>query len=663
MPVLQERFSRVPLLQEENSGELSVQAEQAERTKSRLLETEQEALRALMEEVDATQRIEKEAINSHPMLLQWKQKLDASEENARKWEQEHNQEVSFLEEEIRKSRNQVEQQQQRLGALEADRENVQDTLRNLEEQRARLELEIKEGDQVVMGSRQRADDARQRYQDLQRQLMDARAQLANIEEQQNMITASLEPGRTEIHRMEMHLSQCKGEIEPLNKELADIDVSIQKERYNVRAAEEVINNAKMFMDEYLCDCGQIKDNLESHRRTLTRAQEAKRQAQSLKTKATEVLRDHEMQLPALQSQWKSLVENRDEIQKKISSLQKELANVENRITEHRRIQDEKKVDVHRLEMDINLADGLFSEAQELETNTLNAIQKEEQKSRFEELQMQECNNKQVTAETRLRSFYDNIERLENRREALFTRLGRNQETTAHLEREMPEKQRAFADIKSKQEINLNSLAEIRRIIGELEAAIQSTNNELKVAEEDYNRYRVKHHEWIDQIGLLDRRISELRANDWNEGINACRFAINENTGRIKNLEAKLRESFINPFAREIADLKGQFAAICERAKQDIAANPPPPLRDQMRREAEAVMRAEFAAGLLDRQKHLTEEAKGLARYLVSADTHVQLDDLGAKRLLSEHLTSGERPNYHRIANAVVELSEQKHIFA
>jgi hypothetical protein len=82
--------------------------------------------------------------------------------------------------------------------------------------------------------------------------------------------------------------------------------------------------------------------------------------------------------------------------------------------------------------------------------------------------------------------------------------------------------------------------------------------------------------------------------------------------------------------------------------------------DQLKSEAEVVMRAEAALTLERQQESVTADTSRMARYHIMSKPRFDIDKQATKALLSEH-TQGK--GTREIASTVLEMCEQHHIHA
>jgi chromosome segregation ATPase len=128
-----------------------------------------------------------------------------------------------------------------------------------------------------------------------------------------------------------------------------------------------------------------------------------------------------------------------------------------------------------------------------------------------------------------------------------------------------------------------------------------------------------------------------------------------------NAKTDLPQLDQNPYESELKAL--------ERKESEVEAHvysfwtpqrAPPSLINQLKREAEAVLRAEAALSLERRQKAICDEAKNLSRYHINTAPSIDIDEEARTTLLKEH-KDGDRVPDRQIAKTVLEMCEQHHI--
>jgi predicted nucleic acid-binding Zn-ribbon protein len=114
----------------------------------------------------------------------------------------------------------------------------------------------------------------------------------------------------------------------------------------------------------------------------------------------------------------------------------------------------------------------------------------------------------------------------------------------------------------------------------------------------------------------------------------------------------------NPHLPDLDRLQSQEAALRSACWDAVKRSPSSAIREQLVREAEAVMRAEAAVACTRKQHQVQSEAADLARFHLERTPRVVLDERATDVMLSE--CTGRRPK-HEIAGIVLDMCEQRHI--
>jgi chromosome segregation ATPase len=257
------------------------------------------------------------------------------------------------------------------------------------------------------------------------------------------------------------------------------------------------------------------------------------------------------------------------------------------------------------------------------------------------------------AEAILKPAQDQVERLSPRRAEYCTRAQELEKSVDGLQERITVLESEWSEVEYR-------VKEHQSYLDNFYSSTAPIREELRDANTTMNNY-------TQQIRVLTRRLEDIEKQlqvgyeDFDRRITLCYAEISNLQGRTEECESRLSSvPHANPNLAQIHQHDEQKAFVMERIKQELHSNPPAELNSQLAREAEAVMRAEFASGILSRQKQIESEAKDLASLRTLAEPKITVDQQATGRLFGEHLTGAD---YRKIASTVVELTEQHHIFA
>ncbi len=129
----------------------------------------------------------------------------------------------------------------------------------------------------------------------------------------------------------------------------------------------------------------------------------------------------------------------------------------------------------------------------------------------------------------------------------------------------------------------------------------------------------------------------------------------------REIKAQIDEPIENVYSAHLAEMEREREDIELCIREELAKSPPDLLKEQMAREADAVLRLDFVSGLLERQRKIESDAKMLASLHmdISQPRFTVIDKEAGERLFTEHFTSDG--DYRRVVTAIKELTSTEHI--
>lgn len=665
MSTVETRFGRLPKLQEERHYELDQQARQAQTYATKLRETAEEAIRIMKEEMERTQHLEMEAIRSHPQLVAWKARVAQVEARCREWQANHDRECREREGELQHLRALQAERQQQLSTFEAQRADADNQWDHLNGDRWRLEQEMEASKHAEEDARRRLHDAISRLKPQEEELEGLRYRLNGLQEQRQRMGPEAEKARHELLRLQSQRDQLAGERSTLTTELVNLEANFQKERDSLNMARAAAQQAADALAEHRGIYDQLVRGTGDHEATIRKAHEAINQAELFRGEAERLRQQEQVKYNRLAGECEGLAGKREALQRQIEELIKERDRVDSALFERRQQQQDCQVEMHALDMDVKRAESLVGDARSLLSVSEGAMTEQLRKRRDEEAVMQgfleqrgihEAEARRIEgicrdAEARIGLLRARLDDLVRQETACDESMVRCREVIVQAERD---RDNVAGDISSL----MAYTDRLKREIEPLRSDITDTERVIgQCADQTLRAQR--------ELEMINQKLSALKNSELMNQIEGHRSRLEELENRLAGIEGRLANlaADVNPYQVELETLRGQETEVQAAAKADILSHPPEVLRQQMAREAEAVMRAEMASGLVARQKQIEMQTKELADLEPSANPRITLDEEAAGRLANEHFVGSPNLDYRRVASAIVELSEQRHISA
>ncbi|PJF19289.1 hypothetical protein PSACC_00896 [Paramicrosporidium saccamoebae] len=647
-------------MQEERHQESELQAHQTGILTQRLHETLVQAENIMKEEMDHTRQLEKDMIEVHPNWINCLQtKLDL-ERQSREWEVGMAEERRRIEGELNMLNVQCQAKQAQVRHLEEERRRAEASRATLEHERAAILSDLNGAHQGEQDSRVRHDEISSRLSSLEEQIRTTERMQLNLIQRKNEIGPELEKYQQDVRTQQEQLNSFKASYSATNQELMRWEGMLAKAKADYDRAVGLILDSQAGADENRGVYDALKSSVGNNEEKLKRARDTAQRAMELKNQATALKNQHETQLKALQGENQTLSARKDELQRQIEELMRQQAHVIDQLNTNMSSQGQLQQEIQCLQHDEKQANDFYQDTLGLQRSLEQSVRESReslgnQQSLIESFMAKksEAERGKREAEALLKPAQDQMERLSprmaeyrSRVQELEDSVNGLQETIAALEPEWNELEYRIKEHQSHLEKFHSNIAPVRE---ELRAANTSMNNCTQQM-----RVLTRRHDDIDKQ-------LQVGHEDFDRRITMCYAEISNLQGRAEECEKRLSSvPRSNPILAQLYQHEEQRAFVVEQIKQELHSNPPAELNAQLAREAEAVMRAEFASGLLSRQKQIESEAKDLASLRTLTEPKITVDQQATGRLFGEHLTGAD---YRKLASTVVELTEQHHIFA
>lgn len=657
MASLVSRFSVLPRMQEERQYEANLLAQQAQQNTRRLQETREEAERIMKEEMDRTRRIELDLIERHPTVLRWamdRAKLQSQMEewNASQAEQQRRRQIEW-----QMLRTRLQAKESLLETFLKEQAESQQKAEQLRMERDRLEHELAE-------ARKAENEARARHDlfstdRLKQQVGDCEKHLAQIMSTLDRMAPEKAAAEANIATMEHQIGQLKMQIDSAGVEAFQCEDRRKTLLNDIERAKTLSLEAQQAADEHRGMLSALKTSVSSNEEKFRKAQATAKQAHDLKNQTAGLLGRCREQLGQVKNESESLKARRDAIQRQIEQLLREQMDVSdklsNNMTEEQRLGEE----ISLLDRDYHQADSFYQEAIEAQHRMQEETRQHDEGLRNQQQIIDAFMSKKNDADLERREAEEALKGVEARWERIKPRYLDSQNSIYNLEQKIQHEKQRLAEMASHQESLDKDLVNYNNALQGLEQQLESSQVEKDVTVDNLNRITNTIRNKNRQVEELDRSLSALGVGH-GPRIGQLENEIRALQGELQQLEQQPPLPQVNPYSQQLADLEVQRDDLVRRVMDSFRSSPPQELVDQMQREAEAVMRAELAAGLLTRQVHIESEARSLADLRPNSEPRIVLDDQAKTRLIGEHW---EGSDYRRIASTVVELTEQQHIMA
>lgn len=659
-PSISQRFGRLPDIQKAREQEYEKQAESAERLFYSLRETRREAERLAKDEIERTRRVQVEEFRRHPEMQKWQKSTREAEQQVRVWSvdaerrsQQLRETIAMLEQKLGKKQAELDRIQAEMGGLRGEEERLRGEL-------GRLELELMGArDQV---SRLRADEDSNGTR-LQPVLLEHNRLQKNIEE--------LKRRRAEVGRQYDQLSTREAalnatrdallrEIEGLRSNLAAWETRMAEIMAGFRRAEELQAEAQWMIQQHQKNMDKINADRDTFAGQLDVARRQRDEAQSLLNEVCQQATQCQRDLETADRQAGPLRQRLEDVLRQIRALEEEAQGVRGKLGDcdthqynlRRQLQD---LDGTRQGAESQVASysEAFNRAEQFLGDCLAFMAQEKKTADQLEAKASEAHAEVVKA-------HDLQKAAEQGHRLASEQLGLRGSTLENVEKEL------------------------REVRGELQAVnVPQTDDEIRTQQGEYDRVVAMYRGLLEEqrkirgeresaehrIGLIESQLRSLRGKLDQGAFAIAQASFDRLMGEIGSIKADIDKARYelggvggaNPFEYNLRALHSQASEMESRIySMWTASNAPAALVDQLKREAEAVMRAEAALTLEKQQEKVVGDARDMTRFRISREPQFDLDDEAKNTLLLEHSgVSGPR----EIASRVLQMCEQHHIKA
>lgn len=659
-PTLASRFSLLPRMQEERQQESTMQAQQAEQLTNRLQDTMEQAERIFKQEIDHTRSLEIALLESHPDWVNWNSNYKETKRKAEDWEFQHQTRKNDLKKQLDAENMYLDAKESLIKRLEQEQQVARDKYQELERQRAALMGQLDEAKHGEAQARERVNPVDDQVGLLKQRVSDLEGNLEPIVRRQYSVEPEVEAAKRNRSQLESQVQSLQHQLEPVEGDYARLEERRACVLNDIAKADGLVEEAQQAVGEHQALYNSLQSNVKSSEERLFKARNAAQNALQLKGKAAELIKVSNEKLAAVRSENQGLRARRDEIQAQIDQLLREQARVIDQMNHVSVRENTILEEIHCLENDQREAASFYEAAMEsqrqIETNSRQANESFAREKKLIEEFMAKKRDAEIEknkAQTLLGEAESQIDRIMTRRTDILRHVENAQnrlcEHDSHWNQLEMERSRLAEQIRNLEDQLSFAKTQLQGLVEERRSAIEFMNN------------------CTNSIRFLTRQMTDLQASMQSlptrqeDRIRGLMAEIEQHRNRVDELwrQYNMPEEN-NPFKERLQTLEYEKDSLINRVKEDLYKNPPSELTDQLKREAEAIMRAELAAGLYSRQVLIREETKELSQVRPVHEPRFSIDQQATGRLFGEHLESAD---YRRIASTVVEMAEQSHIVA
>lgn len=656
-----QRFQRIPALQKEREAEYGKQAAEADRLLQRLRDTRIEAERAAKEEIEQTRRLQLEEFYRHPEYTGWLKELKDMESKAKEWSREGERRsqqlreiIAGLERQLNRKQEELERVRAEIGRRGDEEARLRKEITDLESEFGTLQASFNEAkreqeslDGRMAPAHEECRRLRTEIDKLKIEKDGVKGEWEKLRSRESMLVSTREGILREIEGL-------RGELANWEQRMAEIGEQINRAMGLFTEAQSMAQQRQKAVEQANREREGLGQQVEAFLRQKTESMELFDRIKGEAARRQEAVNAMEGSLEPLRVRYKEIMaeiarlseesgrlkSQYDQTERDLMSERTELNRVINNMNPAEQ-QINQAIEAHRqaeqaFAASVSRAADAYNAAAEFEKKAMEAHAEVHQAKDLEKSAitlMDETKNKLTVCHQRLSSCDGEVGQLRNQYsgmvnpEVLEARIGEKTRELEQLESVYVRTTKDYRDAREKRE----SLENVCGRVGSRLRSLQSQLEQQAVKGPGSLADRIR-----ADIAGLDRELEKHKSE----------------LGSIGG---------INPFEQQLMDLRARSSQLEGQIYSSwSAANAPPRLLDQLKREAEVVMRAEAAITLERQQETVLNDASRMTRYHISTKPRFDLDDEAKGTLLREH-TENRPPR--EIATRVLEMCEQRHIHA
>lgn len=659
-PTLASRFSTLPRMQEERQQESTLQARQAEQLTDRLKDTMEQAEKIVKEEIDRTRSLELALLESHPDWVQWNFQRNETRRLAEEWDLQQNSRINELQKQLETEKASLDAKEGLIRRLEQEQQANREKYQDLERQRANLMMQLDEAKHGEASARERLNDVDRQLAPLKQRLLDIEGSLEDNMRRQHAIEPEIQAARRKKTQIESQIQSLQRQIEALDLDYGNLDGRRMCMLGDIAKANALIDEAQQAVDEHQTLYSSLQSSVRSSEERLFKARDAAQNALQLQGKAAELIKASNDKLAMVRQESQGLRARRDELQRQIEQLLREQTRVIDQMNQTATRENAILEEIRCLENDQREASSFYEAAVESQRRIEGASRQSNESFAKEKQLIEEYMVKKREAEAEKNRAQGLLKDVESQMDRLLPRR-------SELSSQLDAVQSSYAG----HDAHLNQLENDKVYLGEqirgLQDQISAVKYQVQTLQEERRSATEFMNNCTNSIRFLNQQMADLQASfkalptRQEDRIRALQAEIGHHQTSMDELSRQLnmpRE--LNPHVGRLQAIEADKDRVISHVKEELHSNPPMELTDQLKREAEAIMRAEFASGLYARQVQIRNETKELSQLRAVHEPRFSFDQQATGRLFGEHLQGAD---YRRIASTVVELAETSHIIA
>lgn len=658
--VLLDRFRHLPAMQEEREQEYTQQAKYADALARRLEQTREEAEHIAIAEIERTRSIQRSELLNHPEWIALQAERDRMRMEASAWNQQQKADRDRIQRDLQSLKQAFEDKMMQA-------QQARQTFDLKAQQERNLQLELSElnakHDHMLSLLEQLEQEQSQRQSFLQPLLKDyndVMKEHAEIKAQQETLQNQL--NRFEVGQPLANDRQSAFEnLQILIRERHELEKRQTEAEYDCNKAKGLMNTAMATMEYERQVLGQLEAEAAEDKKKQDEADAELLKATQFINQIEEMSAQENVQLAQTNAQMQAINQRRSDIRRQIELLLEEQKKLDDQFTFEQLKTDDLTNNLLRLRRDKDTASRGYENAMHAKnyiaktlTEKMNGIDAQRRKMNQLETKLREAEGEAVQA--------DNLQKtIRSDRDRLDELIKRNSDQIGEIDKRLDFMKGEYTRLQNELLILDNNEKDKRKRMEEIAARISEIQREGDLPKESIAKIRADLRDLENHLNMLKiRQQPQQEPSAWQ----MMEAELADLKDRLANAHVSFESiiNAVNPFTDKFNELQARMRNLDQQLSSTWKQNPPLVLREQLAREAEAIMRAEAAAALEKRQSQIKKEADALADIHLAKTPRFVIEPGAADILLKEHQIQQSGPRGNRaIADAVLSMCDQHQI--
>ena len=653
---LSERFDRLPQMQMERQCEYEDQFNSANTIAKRLAKTRIEAEKVAQLEIERTKRMMEDEVSRHPDFVQFTKDLNDAQLKASRWDYEHQGEKRKLESELSKLKSQEKDAANRLDVV-TSREG------ELYSERARLEGEVEDAKirvdstKAVMNQFTSDEESCSRsVGPIGSQIESIKTSIGSLGPKRSSIEKELQSARSRLQELETSVSSHRNRYSSTLEQINQLQKKLEYARSNLTAAQLNESQAKSLLESQQNDAEFFREQISNYSQRRKQHVEVENEfsrllsdAEGLKARITSRRQEFSRGIEGLNNKRAALRREIERLMQEEADVIRQVEDFHNKMDMIPEEEARLSADISQIQVNLEAAKGTTAELDNSVKSYRETLADYERRLPGISKSLTEAREEVATAE-RLISQY-------------IAQISVTERSSMDYQNAIPPLEAQIASTTNAIDVLTNDLASVTNTLDQNDWQLQELN-------QDFSRFQATWGELRNQKSAAERNYNEsMRVYEELRRRYEAIPTITESPqlsdhlmqirAQIADIEARFGGFPVtNPHIGEVDSLKRRAMEIRNQAWERVQANPSQQLRDQLAREAEAVMRAEATASLEKKQSEIVRGTEDLASLKLQSAPRLEVDNEASQVLLNELMEP--RPRRH-VFETVLNMCDQKHI--